>query len=301
MATAPLSGCAMLRHAVPEPPADVSDARAPATEPTFRMGVYEHSDTTSYRSIETFSHSIGRRPDIVLYYSGWLEPFRLTFAREISSHGAEPLVQIEPTGISLRAIDNGRYDQYLRSFADEIREYRHPVIVGFAHEMNGSWYTWGTKKTQPSTWVAAWRHVVSVFRSAGVANVTWLWTISRHVGSHGGQLRRYWPGSAYVNWVGIDGYYGRPSDRFSNVFTPAIVAVRSITDDPIILSEAAVGKATRRQALDITNLFAGIRRSHLDGLVWFDVDQERDRDHQDWRIEGSRAAIEAFKHGLRSL
>ena len=33
-----------------------------------------------------------------------------------------------------------------------------------------------------------------------------------------GRSRHWWPGSSYVNWVGIDGYYYSPSDTFTKVF-----------------------------------------------------------------------------------
>jgi mannan endo-1,4-beta-mannosidase len=49
-------------------------------------------------------------------------------------------------------------------------------IIGFAPEMNGNWYKWGDQNTSPATWVAAWRHVVDVFRANGADNVSWLWT-----------------------------------------------------------------------------------------------------------------------------
>ena len=54
--------------------------------------------------------------------------------------------------------------------------------------------------------MAAWRHIVTLFRAEGADNVTWLWTINRD--THGtGPIGKWWPGKAYVTWVGIDGYY----------------------------------------------------------------------------------------------
>ena len=44
--------------------------------------------------------------------------------------------------------------------------------------MNGTWYSWGYRHTSPAVFVAAWRHIVTVFRAAGARNVTWLWTIN---------------------------------------------------------------------------------------------------------------------------
>jgi hypothetical protein len=44
--------------------------------------------------------------------------------------------------------------------------------------MNGYWYPWGHKHASPSAWIAAWRHIVTVFRAQGVDDVTWLWTVN---------------------------------------------------------------------------------------------------------------------------
>ena len=44
--------------------------------------------------------------------------------------------------------------------------------------MNGTWYSWGYQHTSPAAFVAAWRHIVTVFRAVGAWNVTWLWTVN---------------------------------------------------------------------------------------------------------------------------
>ncbi len=75
--------------------------------------------------------------------------------------------------------------------------------------MNATWYSWGYHHVPPATFVAAWRHVVTLFRDQGAGNVTWLWTINATLGSTG-PIAAWWPGARYVTWVGIDGYYYRP-------------------------------------------------------------------------------------------
>ena len=37
-------------------------------------------------------------------------------------------------------------------------------------------------------------------------------------------IKAWWPGTNYVTWVGIDGYYLKPSDTFSSVFGGALDA-----------------------------------------------------------------------------
>ena len=267
------------------------------TEPMSYLGVFEPAEMQSYRPIASFGSAVRRRPNVVVYYSGWLDPFQVRFAQAAFAHGATPLVQMLPKGISMAAIAGGRYDGYLRSFADQVRSYRRPVIIGFAPEMNGTWYSYGWHHTPPETWVAAWRHVVTLFRAREARNVTWLWVVNRSNASMG-PLRDYWPGAAYVNWIGIDGYYYGPGDTFPATFGPTIDTVRTLTHDPVLLSEVAIGPVAGQTA-KLPDLFQGARAYHLLGLVWFDQAQNGGHYHQDWRLEDDPAALTLFRQEVR--
>ena len=258
------------------------------------LGLYVTGLPRSYNPVRQFVTATGVRPNLLLYYSAWWEPFRAKFAATAALHGAVPLVQINPENVRLSDIAAGRYDAYITRFASAIRGYRRPIIVGFGHEMNAQWSAWGYRHVPPATFVAAWRHIVDIFRTVKVPNVTWLWTINViDAHSHSLPPRRWWPGPKYVDWVGIDGYYRKPGWRFAALFGPTIKAVHELTRDPILISETAVaphaGKAEK-----IGNLFAGIRAYGLLGLVWFDA-----VGHQDWRLN-DHAAIDAFHRAARA-
>jgi Glycosyl hydrolase family 26 len=269
------------------------------TSPASYLGVYEHGPPGSYQPVAKFTKAAGQQPNLVGYYSGWGEAFQASFARAVDAHGAVTIVQWDPTGASVAGIAAGDYDNYLRTFADSVRGFGRPVVIGFGHEMNATWYTWGYGRVPPRTFVTAWRHIVRMFRSQGADNVTWLWTINADLPSTG-PIADWWPGAGYVTWVGIDGYYYRPSDTFATVFGPTITQARELTHKPVLLSETAVAPGTG-QAAKIGNLFAGVRQYQTLGLVWFDIAQHDGLYHQDWRIENSREAQAAFRHGASTL
>jgi mannan endo-1,4-beta-mannosidase len=263
------------------------------------LGVYEKGPPHTYQPVADFAKASGRHPNLVGYYSGWRVPFARSFAETVHRHGAVTILQMDPTYASISAIAAGEYDHYLRMFADSVRDFGHPVVIGFGHEMNADWYSWGYKHVPAPTFVAAWRHIVSLFRNQGANNVTWLWTINQDL-STTGPLASWWPGSRYVTWVGIDGYYYRPSSTFTTVFGETIAQVRAFTRKPVLLSEAGVGPQAGQSA-KIQNLFAGMRQYETLGLVWFDIAQHQGIYHQDWRIEDSRAATAAFRRSASSL
>jgi mannan endo-1,4-beta-mannosidase len=263
--------------------------------PAAYLGVYATEAPESYAGVTAFTAATGVSPGVVLYYSGWREPFQVSFAATAARHHAIPLVQIDPTDVSLAAIAAGRYDAYLRSYASAVKAFGHRVILSFGHEMNGVWYSWGYGHTSPAAFVAAWRHIVDVFRQHGTDNVTWLWTVNViHKRGNIPSPASWWPGSSYVNWVGIDGYYYKPSWTFAALFGPTIKAIRKLTLDPILISETAAAPAAGQPA-KIANLVAGIRAYGLLGFVWFNADKKRH-----WSLS-SPAAIAAFARGAKTF
>ena len=267
--------------------------------PASYLGVYEPGSPDAYWPVTDFAKAAGRRPNVVGYFSGWTQPFERSFAERVRSQGAVTIVQIDPTYASIQRIAAGAYDGYLRSYADSVRDFGHPVIIGFGHEMNAPWYSWGYGHVRPSTFVAAWRHIVTLFRHQGAGNVTWLWTINQDRPGTG-PVASWWPGARYVTWVGIDGYYFRPSDTFAKVFGTTIDQVRAFTDKPILLSETGVAPSAGRFA-KINNLFSGMRQYKTLGLVWFNIAQQGGIRHQNWRIDGNAAAEAAFHLGISLL
>ena len=159
--------------------------------------------------------------------------------------------------------------------------------------MNAYWYSWGYGHLPAVTFVAAWRHIVTLFRHQGTNNVTWLWTLQADEKGTG-PIASWWPGEKYVTWVGIDGYYYRPSETFFSIFGKTIAEVRMLTGLPVLLSEVAVGPGAG-QARKIPDLFEGMRQYGTLGLVWFDIAQHGGAYHQDWRIEDNPSAEAAFR------
>jgi hypothetical protein len=263
------------------------------------LGVYAKGAPRSYAPVKSFAHATGAHLNLALYYSGWYERFQNSFATDAKDNGAAPFIQIDPAGISFAGIVDGDFDHYLKSLATDVASYGartgQGVIIGFGHEMNGRWFSWGYEHVAPSLFVAAWRHVVSVFRQQGADDVTWLWTVNIiDVRNKIPSPVAWWPGSSYVTWVGIDGYYLKPSWSFASLFGPTINAVRKLTLDPILISETGASPAVGQRA-KISDLFAGVRVYGLLGFVWFDG-----KGTQDWTLS-SRAAFVAFRRGARTF
>lgn len=274
----------------PRPPAVAAGA--------FLPGVFTPGIPYSYAPVARFATQTGTSPRIVLWYSG-LDQFRPAFARQAAARGATPMVQVNPGTMPMSAVADGRIDRWLNAYAAAVRAYGKPLIIGFAAEPNGTWDSWGYGHTSPSAWIAAWRHMVDVFRRDGADNVIWLWTVNAvNLRATRAPLRLWWPGSAYVTWAGIDGYYYTSSATWGNVFAPTIKQVRTITSDPVLISETAVAPSPAAPA-QITGLFAGARAAGCIGVVWFDQRQDNPPYHDDWRLEDTPADMAAYGKAAR--
>lgn len=195
--------------------------------------------------------------------------------------------------IPARKIAAGHFDGYLRWYADRLRSLRFRVGLSFGHEMNGDWYAWGSParcrsrakdehsqalppnspgRTPPRLFVKAWRHLHDVFTRQKAGNVTWIWTVSRLLWRKGcpsprGITRADWPGSRYVNWIGIDGYLTKPGIRFRNRLAPTVRFVRTFARKPVLIQETGVWPGSSQWA-QFRSLVRGVRRYHLLGWVY---------------------------------
>jgi cellulose synthase (UDP-forming) len=280
--------------ALPPLPTAKSGAGAPLGQPALPIvGLY--TGAQSWTPVAQWDSAVEASANLLLYYNGWGEAFDTQYATVADAHGATLVVDLDPTGkLSVSQIAAGDGDAWLRSYAESVESFGDPVVISFGHEMNGDWYQWGHTHASAADFIAAWRHVVDVFRSVGASNVTWLWTVNATNPGLDPSVRQWWPGQQWVNWVGIDGYYYRPGDTFSTVIGATLDEIRQFTNAPALVAETAVGTTSLRET-QIKGLLAGVKADHMLGFVWFNVAQHDGIYHQDWHLQDDPAAVAEFK------
>lgn len=248
-------------------------------------------------NLAAFDSACGCRPNLAVHYARWGDTpdSSRKLAVAMSAKGASPLLEISPFSTPLSDIAAGKTDKWIRSYAAMVRSLKTQVFLSFAPEANGGWYSWGWGRVPPSAEIAAWRHVVSVFRQAGAANARWIWIVNQ-LWPGSGPLPRLWPGASWVDAIGIDGYFRDPGDTFSSAFVPTIKTVRALAPGkPVLITETGASpRAGKNRAVNA--LAAGVRRYKLNGFVWFDIDQGAVTwSHDDWSLEHNPAALAAYR------
>jgi hypothetical protein len=236
-------------------------------------------------------------------------PFPLEPMQNLRANGIIPFFSWSNSSVSegtndpqfrLSNVINGRYDGYIREFAEAARAWGHPFFLRFDWEMNGNWFPWseGVNGNKPGQFVAAWRHVHDIFTEVGATNATWVWC--PNVGE---QAPQQYPGSRYVDWTCLDGYnwgtrYNWSSwQSFNKVFHASYKAVRKIAPNkPMIIGEVASTTYGGSKPDWITDMLREVRTHYkaVHGLVWFDVPDRGTK----WPIESSRKATDAFAKGI---
>jgi hypothetical protein len=244
-------------------------------------------------------------PSIIDYFVSFGAPWDPVPACYAVHHGALPMVQINLYRQDLATIANGGLNNYIVHFADQVKEFGLPVVLSLGHEMNGNWYPWGWKGqkgnwntyakgagVEPKIFVAFWHRVHRLFAQQKADNVIWLWTVNRAV-RPATIPNPWWPGRQYVDWVGIDGHYTHPTDRFRNVFGPTIKDVRELTSDPILIAESAIrpGPARPAQMADLYDTVFHARG--MLGVIYFDM-----RARFDWQLT-DQASLGAFWNAVQ--
>ncbi|HZQ35876.1 MAG TPA: glycosyl hydrolase, partial [Dehalococcoidia bacterium] len=202
-------------------------------------------------------------------------------------------------------------------WAQQLANYGRPVLLRWAHEMNGNWYPWGRGAgNTPEKYVAAWRYLHDRFVAAGATNVLWVWSPNVVDETNGGNavpFEAYYPGDSYVDWLALDGYNTAASGWrwFKQLFGPSYARITALTAKPLMVAEtssseelpaqAAVGDTKAKWITDafgdaIPHAFPRIR-----AVIWFNEDKTNvERNGFDWRIGSSAAAQRAFSDAVAS-
>ena len=255
--------------------------------------------------VRLFENTIKVHADIVMWYVDWRQALNEEQLQQVAASGSIPEITWEPYDsheyvrgrpqeqYTMAVVASGTYDSYIRSFARGLKNYGKPVLLRFAHEMNGNWYPWGTGVNTPGDYVAAWRHVHDIFTSVGVSNVKWVW--APLVGPIRWDL---YPGSSYVDIVGFSGFNGAYMPgwggwkSFATMYNHSITEATNKTGKPVQISETSSPYNQGDREKWVADMLGDLKL-HLQvaSVVWFNLVKEAD-----WRVSPDLASV--FVAGL---
>ena len=261
-----------------------------------------------YANVTDFEARIGRRLDIDHRFWAWndgwpyfgSEPYH--YERWDVEGGRIPMVSWDYLGAgSLDAILNGSHDALIKSKARAVAQFGQPLFVRWGYEMNGAWMPWSGYQNGMSAakFVAAWRRLHDIFVSEGAANAVWVWAPNAQSNPNEpwNDFRNYYPGDAYVDWVGIDAYnFGTTEawsrwESFATIIRPVYSAYEG--RKPIMIAEVGSSERGGSKADWLLAAKAALQNEFpsVAALVYFNYNHGG----YDWELTTSSSALGAFR------
>ncbi|PJI07016.1 MULTISPECIES: X2-like carbohydrate binding domain-containing protein [Clostridium] len=273
---------------------------------TIKYGAF-FADKPTTQGINDFETLQQKHLDTVNMFVNWKTNFsdiKKNFDA-VYENGSTMSLTWEAWGLSNSDIASGKKDDYIKQMAEDMKAYNKNIVIRLFHEGNGNWYDWAigdSKVNTNETYIAAYRHVVDIFRAVGATNVKWNYNVNcSSVGTGASYLEQY-PGDDYVDIISIDGYnwgttqsWGSKWQSFDEIFSQAYNALK-VKNKPIELSEFSSTEIGGDKAAWFTDAFKQInsdKYSLINSVVCFSINKETD-----WRINSSESALKAYIDGI---
>ncbi len=128
------------------------------------------------------------------------------FCNDCEQAGASPMLTVEPWRAKPDRLMTDEDVELLKQFADACGQWGRPMLVRFAHEMNGKWYPWGAGSVTPRVYVEGFRLASRIFQERA-PNVGLVWGPNENADMPKSYAYTYYgqwyPGDEYVDWVGL--------------------------------------------------------------------------------------------------
>ena len=162
------------------------------------LGAYVLQDELIEGNMKTFNTLTGKKHASFFRYFGYkigeLDDLQ-AWLNEVEAVGAAAHIALEPN----LGLDSVLDDEYLHNLAQLLGESGRPIFLRYASEMNGDWTNYSG---DPELYIEKWRLVHDVMEKEA-PNVIMVWTVFTSPTS---TMAAYYPGDAYVDWVGVNIY-----------------------------------------------------------------------------------------------
>jgi len=292
------------------------------------MDFGETEDGVSLEDIEAFEKLSQKKAAIIASSSYWGEQsFPEKNLALIDRHGATPLIYWSPWDkpyeeskgpdrFALTEILAGKWDHYIDAWGDGASAFGKPFFVSFCNEMNGDWFPWSgcfyrQEKSGNDVFKRAWRYVVDRVRARGATNIRWVFHVNAFPADSDlwNMMSAYYPGSDYVDWLGLS-IYGKQFRSGDWAEFPDLIEwpYKEITaidpEKPVMVAEFGVGEFPKSgskakwfcDALERIPSYPRIKAA----IYWHERWQNEDGSFSNLRINSSPSSLAAFRKGLQN-
>lgn len=292
-------------------PATAGAAVRPGGPLTLATGAYfgalvnpdRSTPSSTPAEVTALETKIGRRLDIVGHFYTYDQAVGTTGERQDLADGRIPMITWGAT--STRSINNGSQDAYIRQQAARIRDLGGTVFLRYFHEPEGNYRA--SMVQSAAAYINAWKRAQRLFREVGATNVVWVWATTAYSFrvDTTRDPRTFYPGDAFVDWIGADGYNfapGKPGaqwNSFTTVFSrwytwaaqrprPLMAAEYGVMEDP---------RQPTRKAGWYDDMRAVVPRTFplLQAVIAWSTTNTKEGNVYNWNVDSSTTSLDAWR------
>src|SRR3954469_10362919 len=175
--------------------------------------------------VTRFESALGTKTAWIFFSDNWFEDraFPAETCEWIRGLGKVPYVRLmlrsdaeqeraEKT-FTLANILAGQFDDDLKAWARDAKQFGSPILVEWGTEPNGKWFSWNGKwnggaEEGPARFVAAFLHIVDLMRAENADNLQWVWHVNwfDQPEAKWNRFENYYPGDSYCDWMALSAY-----------------------------------------------------------------------------------------------
>ena len=298
-------------------------------------------DIVTTKRIDDFEKLVGKKPLWAYFSQSWYNgmAYPKKSIEIIHKKGITPFVRLMPRSseeqfvkepkFTMQHIIDGLFDIQLHQWAKEAKSHNIPLLIDFAVEANGNWFSWsgifngkdtkdgyGDKNYYDGAerYRDAYRHIIDIFRDEKVQHVTWFFhaDIYSNPNREWNRAKYYYPGDDYIDWIGVS-LYGpqNPNEDYwesmSEILKERASTITEIsTKKPIALLEFGVtdNHPLGNKSEWLNNAFKTILSGkYIDFKAisyWHETWEEEDGTSASIRLDSSESSLETFKNYVKN-
>ncbi len=292
-------------------------------------------DIVSVKRVKDYTNLTKKKIAWAYFSNNWIDGIVYPAAdvAAIRAAGTVPFVRMMPRSFieqyqeepiySMQNIIDGKFDTQLRLWAQQAKVDPRPLLVDFAVEPNGDWFSWSgifngagkrdgygdpTYYDGPERYRDAYRHIIDLFKEEGVNNITWFFhaDIYSNPEVEWNKAKYYYPGDDYIDWIGVSLYGPQNTgenywDTFSEILAERANTIREISSTkPIALLEFGVtdDHPLGDKAQWIEDAFETILQGKylpFDAISYWHESWEDDPYQANIRVDSSEESLKMFR------
>lgn len=286
------------------------------------LGAYTNGMDAYPARLSTLSRSVGQPLGIASVFRGQGDVWPGPVEAALTPPGRTLLVSWYLDYRSYQYWASAASRPEIAAVARRVKAFGRPVAIRPWAEMNGDWQSFRPTAapvpgfaTGYAAFIAAWRHLVSVFRAEGVANVRWVFNPTTDTYAQTTDVRRIWPGAGYVQVLGLDGYNWGTAGAlrwrsFADIYGAQYTRLTALAPTlPVWVCEVGCADPASPYGTHVTAPWGATkatwwrdtaasvaRMPAIRAVVLFDQAKERD-----WRAASSSGALSGLRTALSSM